>query len=132
MPEEIQNTYKNKGLMRLVKAIGYSFQGLKFALKNEAAFRQEFIAFLLLAPLALWLDIQSTEKLFLILALVSVMVIELLNSAIEAVVDRISYEHNPLAGAAKDMGSLAVMISLIACIAIWLVILLPHFYRQLA
>jgi diacylglycerol kinase (ATP) len=127
---DINPIYKNKGLMRLVKAIGFSYQGFKFAFKNEAAFRQEFLLFALLTPLALWLDLSSVEKLLLILALVSVMVVELLNSAIEAVVDRIGYEKNPLAGAAKDMASLAVLISLIAAAAIWAVLLIPYIYQH--
>lgn len=115
---------KHTGVKRIFKATGYSFQGLVFAFRNEAAFRQEAIASFFLIPLAVWLDVTPVERILLIMAVVLVLVVELLNTGIEAVVDRVGVEYHLLAGAAKDMGSAAVFISLLFCIYVWVSILL--------
>lgn len=115
---------KPTGLKRILKATGYSWAGIKSAWKNEAAFRQEIVLLAALIPIGLYLGRNNIEKAILILPLMLVIVTELLNSAIEAVVDRIGQEHHPLAGQAKDMGSAAVFFSLAAVIITWAIILI--------
>ncbi len=112
-----------KGLLRIVYATKYSWQGLKAAWKNEAAFRQELILALLGIPLAIWLAENKFELLWLVLPLFLLVMAELVNSAIEAVVDRISDEQHELAGRAKDIGSAIVFIALIFLVTVWSVIL---------
>ncbi|NVD08679.1 diacylglycerol kinase [Vibrio sp. JPW-9-11-11] len=107
------------GVGRLVKATKYSWLGLKAAWHGEAAFRQEFVCFCVLTPIALALPVGGLAKLLLIGSLVAIMIVELLNSAIEAVVDRIGYEKNELSGRAKDMGSAAVLLSLLMAMFTW-------------
>ncbi|HMW48708.1 MAG TPA: diacylglycerol kinase [Cellvibrionaceae bacterium] len=109
----------NTGVSRLIHALTYSKQGLIFAYKNEAAFRQEIWLGVILIPVALLLPIGLIHKVTLIGSLILVAVVELLNSAIEAVVDRIGPEHNELAGRAKDMGSAAVMLTLVVVVLLW-------------
>jgi diacylglycerol kinase (ATP) len=114
---------KETGLRRIVNAAGYSWAGLKAAWRTEAAFRQEVLLVLLLLPLAMVLGHTGAERALLVSACLVVVVVELLNSALEAVVDRIGTEHHPLAGAAKDMGSAAVLVSLIMVVLVWLLVL---------
>ncbi|GAB3514775.1 diacylglycerol kinase [Photobacterium alginatilyticum] len=113
---------KQTGFIRLIYATKYSWLGLCAAWRSEAAFRQELVAFLILSPIALFLPVSGLEKLLLIGSVVAVIVIELLNSAIEAVVDRIGMEKHELSGQAKDMGSAAVMLTLIMAILTWVYI----------
>ncbi|NIQ13873.1 MAG: diacylglycerol kinase, partial [Candidatus Dadabacteria bacterium] len=102
----------------------YSWQGLKAAFKNEAAFRQEVYLSLVLIPLACWLGETGVERALLIGSLLLVMMIELINSGMEAVVDRFGGEHHELSGRAKDVGSAAVLIALINVMVIWCLVLL--------
>lgn len=104
---------KNRGLKRLFKAIYYSYKGLRTALYREAAFRQEFVAALVLVPAAFFFPVSNLERIVMVATVALVLVVELLNSSIEAVVDRIGYERHELAGRAKDMGSAAVLISIL-------------------
>ncbi|OLQ70541.1 diacylglycerol kinase [Photobacterium proteolyticum] len=113
---------KQTGFIRLIYATKYSWLGLRAAWRCEAAFRQELVAFLILSPIALFLPVTGLEKLLLIGSVVAVIVIELLNSAIEAVVDRIGLEKHDLSGQAKDMGSAAVLLTLIMAILTWVYI----------
>ncbi|KKM80097.1 hypothetical protein LCGC14_1343280 [marine sediment metagenome] len=115
---------KNRGIKRLFFALIYSWQGFKSALKNEEAFKQEFIAFIALAILSFFLDVTAIERLMMITTVVLVMIIEVLNSAIEAVVDRVSTDKHKLSGRAKDYGSFAVLMSIFIATATWLTILL--------
>ncbi|MHB8790613.1 MAG: diacylglycerol kinase [Desulfobulbaceae bacterium] len=115
-----------QGLMRVWRAFGWSMSGFRAVLRNEAAFRQEAALCAVLAPLALWLGGSGVERALLVGSLVLVLVVELLNSAIEAVVDRIGTEHHELSGRAKDIGSAAVFTSLVNVLAVWLLVLLPH------
>jgi len=115
---------KNTGIIRLVYAGLYSWQGFKSALVNEAAFLQEFIAILFLAGLSFFLDVSSYERLAMIISLILILIVEIINSAIECIVDRISTEKHILAGRAKDYGSLAVLLSIFTAITTWMVILL--------
>jgi len=107
------------GLARLRGALRASLAGLRAAWRYEAGFRQEVAACAVLVPLALWLPVSVLERLLLLGALIGVLIVELLNSAIEAVIDRISMEHNELSGRAKDLGSAAVLLSLILTALIW-------------
>lgn len=115
------------GITRIINATGYSCAGLKAAWQNEAAFRQESILCIVATTLALWLDVSSLERIMLIGSVVLVVIVELLNSAIEAVVDRIGYEHHELSGRAKDIGSAAVLVSLLMSAIVWGIIVLPKF-----
>jgi diacylglycerol kinase (ATP) len=109
-------------LQRLWAATGYSSQGLKAAWIHETAFRQELLLALLLAPVACWLGTTMTQRALLIFSLVLILVVELLNSAIEATVDRIGSEHHKLSGQAKNMGSAAVLVALIAAAGVWILV----------
>ena len=117
---------KQTGFIRLIYATKYSWLGLCAAWRSEAAFRQELVAFLILFPIALFLPVTGLEKLLLIGSVVAVIVIELLNSAIEAVVDRIGLEKHELSGQAKDMGSAAVLLTLIMAILTWVYIVFSN------
>lgn len=110
---------ENAGLKRIVSAAGYSAKGLRAAFINEAAFRQEILLFVVLVPVALWLDVDLAEQLLMIGSLLLVLIVELLNSAIEAVVDRIGTDHHELSGRAKDLGSAAVLLTLLLTLYIW-------------
>ena len=107
------------GLRRIINAFGYSMKGLRAAFKYESAFRQETALLIILLPLAILLGQTIVDYSILIGSLLLVMMVELLNSALEAVVDRVSDEHHKLAGRAKDMGSAAVFIALLNVIVIW-------------
>jgi len=109
----------NTGIRRIIRATRFSAQGLAGAWRHESAFRQEAVLAALLTPVALWLGRTPIERLMLILALLLVLLVELLNSAIEATVDRIGDAHHELAGRAKDMGSAAVFVSLVIVAATW-------------
>ena len=119
----------NRGLKRILLAAGYSVKGLRATFVHEAAFRQELLLSTILIPLAFWLDIQLSERLLMISSLILVLIVELLNSAIEAVVDRIGSEWHELSGRAKDIGSAAVFLSLVLTSYIWLSILWKLFGR---
>ncbi len=113
------------GLARLAPAWRHSIAGFRHATRSEAAFRQELFGAVVLVPVALVLPIARTERLVLVLSILFVLVVELLNSAIEATVDRISAEHHPLAGQAKDMGSAAVFVALAMAALAWVVLVGP-------
>ena len=113
-----------KGIKRLINACYFSVAGFKATWTHEEAFRQEVILFLVGTPIALWLGHTSIEKVLLIGSLVLVLLVELLNSAVEAVVDRVGFEHHELSGRAKDIGSAAVMLSLVWAAATWALILI--------
>lgn len=117
----------NHGLKRIFRATGFSMQGLRLAWVHEAAFRQELMLAIIMLPIALLVDITTVERLFLILTLFIVLIVELLNSAIEAVVDRIGDEIHPLSGQAKDVASAAVFMSLALCGITWAVILISRY-----
>lgn len=124
--KQTAQTLKGKrGLERLIKAFGYSCQGLQAAFKHEAAFKEECILAIILIPVAIGLPVTTLETLLLILSVLGVLLVELLNSAIEAVVDRFGYEIHPLSGRAKDIGSAAVLIALIMAAITWAMIVGP-------
>jgi diacylglycerol kinase (ATP) len=107
------------GITRIINATGYSMKGLKSAWVNEAAFRQELLLILLLMPLAFWIGDSLNEILLLVCISWLVVIVEVLNSAVEAVVDRIGSEHHELSGRAKDLGSAAVFIALALNALVW-------------
>jgi diacylglycerol kinase (ATP) len=111
------------GLSRLAKATRFSCQGFKAAFANEAAFRQEVFLAIVLIPLGLYLGNSGLERAFLISVVLLVLVVELINSGIEAIVDRISTEQHELSGRAKDVGSAAVLLSLVNVVVIWSLVL---------
>ncbi|MEL5637359.1 diacylglycerol kinase [Serratia ureilytica] len=115
------------GLTRIIKAAGYSYKGLSAAWQHEAAFRQELVVTLLAIILAVWLDVGAIARILLIGSVALVMIIEILNSAIEAVVDRIGSEHHELSGRAKDMGSAAVSLAIVLALFVWGTVLWQHF-----
>ena len=116
-----------RGLRRVLNATRYSLDGLCAAWRNEDAFRQEALAFIFLAPMALFLPLALIEKVALIGVLVLVLIVELLNSGIEAAIDRDSLEINPLGKRAKDLGSAAVMLSLVLAGGTWAAVLFTRF-----
>ncbi len=107
------------GWRRLMDATGYSLRGLKAAWRHEAAFRQECCVVLVLLPAAFWLGVDPTQRALLVFSLLLVLIIELINSAVETAIDRIGPELHELSGRAKNIGSAAVMVSLIAAGLIW-------------
>ena len=116
--------FKGKtGLRRLLNAIGYSWAGLRAAYQHESAFRQEFWLGLILVPLGFYLGDTAVERVLMVGSLLLVLIVELLNSAIEASVDRISLEHHLLIKRAKDMGSAAVLLSLLTVVMTWTLLL---------
>lgn len=117
------------GIKRIIEATRYSWQGLRAAWRHESAFRQESIAALILAPLAFYVGNSVVEVALLIAVLGIVLITELLNSAVEAVVDRVSDELHPLAGRAKDIGSAAVFVSLSLTVVVWTLIAVENFLR---
>ena len=117
---------KTSGITRIIKAARYSWQGLCAAWHNEAAFRQEGIMVIAAVIIACWLDVDPITRVLLIGSVVLVMIVEILNSAIEAVVDRIGTEYHELSGRAKDMGSAAVLIALILAAVTWGTLLWMH------
>lgn len=126
-PKDASELKGKTGLRRLMNATKYSAQGFKGAWLTEEAFRQEAILACVLLPVAVLLPVTAVEKLLLILGLFIVLIVEILNSAIEAVVDRFGGEIHPLSGKAKDLGSAAVLLGLIICSIIWCTILFTNF-----
>jgi len=108
-----------RGLKRIVNATVYSVRGLRAAWEHESAFRQEVVLSVFMLPAALWLGTTWLERAFLIATVVLVLAAELLNSAVEAAVDRVSMDMHLLAGRAKDMGSAAVFFTLLLCGGTW-------------
>lgn len=118
------------GLRRIINAAGYSWKGYKAAWQHEAAFRQEVLLAIFGTVIALLLPVSVLAKLVLIGSMVIVIIVELLNSAIEAVVDRFGEEWHTLCGRAKDMGSAAVLLALLWSLVIWIILLVEswHYY----
>jgi diacylglycerol kinase (ATP) len=119
----MSDRHKPTGITRLLRAFGYSFQGFQHAWREEAAFRQEVVLSMGVIPLGLYLGRSGVERALLVSPMLLILVVEILNSAVEAVVDRSGTERHPLAGMAKDMGSAAVMLSFALLGTVWLLIL---------
>lgn len=125
---ELSEFKSKSGLKRISSAFFYSIDGLKSAWNTEHAFRQELFLVLIGSAIAIFLPISIFEKLMLVVVLLFVLVVELINSAIEAVVDRISLERHDLSKNAKDFGSAAVLLSLLIALLTWSVVLIDRFY----
>ena len=117
----------NKGITRAFRAAINSWNGLIYAYKEESAFRQELALSLILIPLAIYLPVTPVEKILLIASVILVLIIELLNSSVEAAIDRISFEVHDLSKRAKDFGSAAVMLALLLCALTWAIVLIEHY-----
>ena len=121
---QVESPHKGKtGLRRIWNALFYSIDGLKAAYRHEDAFRQEVWLALVLIPLAFFLPVSGMGKALMMASVLMVLIVELLNSAVEATVDRVSLEHHRLAKRAKDIGSAAVLFSLINVAVVWLLVL---------
>ena len=118
--------HKPTGLRRIARAVGYSWQGFRHTWREEAAFRQEVFLSLVVIPAGIFWGRTGVERALLVAPMLFILIVELLNSAVEAVVDRSGTERHPLAGMAKDMGSAAVMLSFGLLGTVWLLILLGH------
>lgn len=130
---ERESPYKSLGGPgRIWNALRYSIRGLVLALRVESAFRQELILAAVLVPIACTLGLPSLETLALIGSIVMVLIVELVNSSIEAAVDRISLDHHRLSGRAKDLGSAAVFLALMLCMLTWLLIAGPVIAARIA
>lgn len=119
MTRPVDRLNQNRGLKRLVAATRYSLAGIAAAWRSEEAFRQELLLAIVMLPAAVWLGTNVVERLLLCASVVLVLIVELLNTAVEYTVDRIGTDHNELSGRAKDMGSAAVLFSLVLAIATW-------------
>lgn len=120
---------RNTGFRHLINATRFSLSGLGHALKNESAFRQELALALILIPTSFFVGTTPVKIAALIVSVLFVMLVELLNSAIEAVVDRVGTEHHRLSGQAKDLGSAAVMISLLIAGIVWATLIFERFFQ---
>jgi diacylglycerol kinase (ATP) len=128
-PRDATDLKGQRGLVRLVRALSYSRDGLVAAWRSEDAFRQEAVLAVLMIPLALWLPVSLVEKILLAGVVVLVLIVELLNTAVEAAIDRHGMEINPLAKRAKDYGSAAVLLALLLAGGTWVAILAARFWR---
>ena len=117
---------KPRGFTRLLRAFAATAKGLAGAYREEAAFRQELAFAVLAVPLGLWLGHNGIERALLVAPVLLVLIVELLNSAVEAVVDRVGLERNELAGLAKDLGSAAVFMAFVLLSTVWLLVLLDR------
>ena len=118
----------NTGIIRIIRATRYSLQGFTHAWIHEAAFRQEIVLTLLLFPIGYFLGRTAVERTLLIGCFLLVLIVELLNSAIEAAIDRHGHDHHELSGRAKDLGSAAVMLSLILAASVWIAFAYQRFF----
>jgi len=119
---------KPKGLKRIINAFKYSLKGFKSAIKNETAFRQELITLVIAYVIVMLIDFSIYERILLLGSIGVVMIVELINSAIECVVDRIGPERHELSGRAKDYGSAAVCLSLLLTATLWIYLFACHFF----
>ena len=119
---------KARGLQRIFNAFGYSLAGFRACFEHEEAFRQELFLLVPLLPLGVWLGQDGVERALLLGSLLVVPIVELLNSAIEAIVDRVGTERHELSGRAKDIASAAVFLSIVFAVLVWGLILLPRFF----
>jgi diacylglycerol kinase (ATP) len=126
-PQDGRALKGKRGLQRVLNATGYSLDGLKAAWDHEDAFRQEVMFAAVLIPIAILLTLTLIEKILLVGVVVLVLIVELLNTGIEAAVDRDSLEINPLGKRAKDIGSAAVMLSLLLAAATWIAVIASRF-----
>ncbi|MDE1513544.1 MULTISPECIES: diacylglycerol kinase [Vibrio] len=118
---------KRVGMQRIMYTFVHSFNGFKWLCKNEAAFQQELMLFVPLTMFAFWLDLPAMHTLFVMLGMVFVLFAEMVNTAIEAVVDRVGLEYHALSGVAKNIGSAVVLLSMICSLTIWFVVVWTNY-----
>ncbi|WP_392561174.1 diacylglycerol kinase [Orbus sturtevantii] len=121
---------KVNGIRRVINAGKYSIQGLRSAFLNEVAFRQEFFLLIIAYVIVMFVDFSIYERILLLGSVGFVMIVELINSAIECVVDRIGTEHHELSGRAKDYGSAAVFLSILLALSLWIYLFACHFFPE--
>ena len=127
-PVALENPFKGKtGLDRIIQACFNSLAGLADAWRNESAFRQEILIAVVLVPIACIAPVSAVERALLIGSVLLVMIVELLNTSVEAAIDRISFDHHSLSKRAKDIGSAAVFMSLVLLAVVWGLVLLPRY-----
>ena len=119
--------HQNTGIRRVINATFFSIKGLRSAWRNEAAFRQECVLAAILTPTAIWLGQNAVERSLLIGTVWLVLIVELLNTAVESTVDRVGTDHHKLSGQAKDQGSAGVFVSLLLTLLVWLLIAWERF-----
>jgi diacylglycerol kinase (ATP) len=124
----IMTKQQNRGISRLINAFWYSLAGFKAAWDNEEGFRQEIILAILVIPAGLWLGTTGTQRALLIVVYLIIPLVELINSAVESIVDRMGPERNLLSGRAKDLGSAAVLLSICIAVIVWGIIFYEHFF----
>lgn len=120
-------SFEARGPRQILQAMRYSLQGLRAAWRYESSFRMELYVFCVLAPVGLWLGADAIERVLMVSALLLVLIVELLNGAVEAIVDKTTPEYNELAGRSKDMGSAAVFLCMLNVGVVWALILLPRY-----
>ena len=126
----VESPFKGKtGMARVVRAFFYSMAGLSAAWKHEGAFRQEVMLAAVMIPVACFVPVAAVERAMLVATVLLVLVVELLNSSIEAAIDRISTDHHALSKRAKDAGSAAVFVALVLCVVVWAILLGPLLFR---
>jgi diacylglycerol kinase (ATP) len=124
--EPQESPFKGKtGLIRIIHAFFNSCAGLGDAFRHESAFRQEILLAVILIPAAFALKVSAGERAMLVASVLLVLIVELLNTGVEVAIDRISYEHHALSKRAKDIGSAAVLLSLVLLACVWAIIVLP-------
>jgi diacylglycerol kinase (ATP) len=127
----MESSSKKTGIMRLWKAFLNSKKGFIWLIKNEAAFQQEMLLFIICLPVIVFVDVSQTEKILLFLSLALILLAEVINTAIEVVVDRIGKELHELSGLAKDLGSLLVLMSVGVAILVWGIILIKELRKAI-
>jgi diacylglycerol kinase (ATP) len=132
VPDSLESPHKGQsGIRRLVNAFFYSLSGLAMAFKHESAFRQEIALAVVLIPVACLLPVEAIERVMLIASVLLVLIVELLNSSVEAAIDRISFDTHQLSKRAKDLGSAAVLVALALLLVTWLLLAGPVVLRLL-
>ena len=125
-PDSLESPHKGQsGIRRLINALFYSLSGLNLAFRHESAFRQEIALAVVLIPLACFLPVGAVERVLLIASVLLVLIVELLNSSVEAAIDRIGFDTHRLSKRAKDLGSAAVLIALTALLITWVLLVGP-------
>jgi diacylglycerol kinase (ATP) len=125
-PDSLESPHKGQsGIRRLINALFYSLSGLNLAFRHESAFRQEIALAVVLIPLACFLPLGAVERVLLIASVLLVLIVELLNSSVEAAIDRIGFDTHRLSKRAKDLGSAAVLIALTALLITWVLLAGP-------
>jgi diacylglycerol kinase (ATP) len=130
-PETAESPHKGqRGLRRLFNALLYSLSGLQVAFRHESAFRQEIALAAVLIPIACLLPVSPLERVLMVGAVLQVLIVELLNSSVEAAIDRIGFDTHRLSKRAKDLGSAAVLLALLVLLVVWVVLAGPLLFRM--